>query len=352
MTTTSTKYVYFFGNGKAEGQGTWKDLLGGKGAGLAEMTNAGVPVPPGFTITTEACNKFYENGKKVPEGLDAEMGENLARVEAAVGLKFVDPEKPLLGSVRSGAKFSMPGMMDTVLNLGLNDRSVAGLARMTGNAQFAWDAYRRFIQMFGNVVLQVEHQRFEDALAKQRARHGAATDADLSPEALKALVADYQALIKTHTGRDFPEDPQEQLRLAINAVFQSWNNERANVYRRLHNIPHSLGTAVTVQSMVFGNMGKRSLTGVCFTRDPASGRRVFYGEYLVNAQGEDVVAGIRTPTPIVELKREFPPIYEQLYRIGQRLEKYFEEVQDLEFTVEEGTLYMLQTRTGKRTARA
>jgi len=346
------KHIYVFGNGRADGRAEMKQLLGGKGANLAEMTNLGVPVPPGFTITTDVCRTFYELGERWPARLESQLSQALAWLERVTKKGFGDPRNPLLVSVRSGAAVSMPGMMDTILNLGLNMKTVQGLIVKTESPRFAYDAYRRFIQMFGNVVLQVEHQRFEEALAKQRARHGAATDADLSPDALKALVADYTSLIKTHTGREFPEDPQEQLRLAINAVFQSWNNERANVYRRLHNIPHSLGTAVTVQSMVFGNMGKRSLTGVCFTRDPGSGKRMFYGEYLVNAQGEDVVAGIRTPKPFTALKTEFPAVYEQLYRIGQRLERLFKEVQDMEFTVEEGTLFMLQTRTGKRTARA
>ncbi len=346
------KSIYRFGGGRADGRSGMKQLLGGKGANLAEMTNLGVPVPPGFTITTDVCRTFYELGQRWPERLEPQLAQALQWLERIAQKGFGDPRNPLLVSVRSGSAVSMPGMMDTILNLGLNAKTVQGLIVKTESPRFAYDAYRRFIQMFGNVVLQVEHRLFEDALARQRAKHGAATDADLPPDALKSLVADYKTLIKTHKGLDFPEDPQEQLRLAVNAVFQSWNNERANVYRRLHDIPHSLGTAVTVQSMVFGNMGKRSLTGVCFTRDPGSGERAFYGEYLVNAQGEDVVAGIRTPKPIAALRTEFPAIYEQLYRIGQRLERYFTEVQDMEFTVEEGVLYMLQTRTGKRTARA
>ncbi|OGX29095.1 MAG: pyruvate, phosphate dikinase [Omnitrophica WOR_2 bacterium RIFCSPHIGHO2_02_FULL_67_20] len=329
-----------------------KALLGGKGANLAEMTSLGVPVPPGFTITTEACRAFYKLGERWPQGLDAELARKLAWLEGAATKGFGNPKNPLLVSVRSGAAVSMPGMMDTILNLGFSDRVVQGLIVKTENPRFAYDAYRRFIQMYGNVVLEIEHKRFEDALGKQKARAGAATDAELPVEALKALVAEYKRIVKEEQGRDFPDDPMEQLRGAVNAVFSSWNNERAIIYRRLNGIPHDMGTAVTVQSMVFGNMGKSSLTGVCFTRDPGTGERLFYGEYLVNAQGEDVVAGIRTPKPIVELKSEFPKIYESLYKVGQRLEKHFTDVQDMEFTVEEGVLYMLQTRTGKRTAGA
>ncbi len=351
-TQSKTKYVYFFGNGKAEGQGTWKDLLGGKGAGLAEMTNAGVPVPPGFTITTEVCSKFYENGKKVPEGLDAEMRENLARVETAVGLKFGDPEKPLLVSVRSGAKFSMPGMMDTVLNLGLNDQSVAGLARMTGNERFAWDAYRRFIQMFGNVVLGIEKSGFEEKLSALKAKRGAKLDTDLSGDDLKELVKTYKSLVREKTGREFPAEPAVQLGMSRDAVFNSWNNPRAVTYRKLNDIPANLGTAVNVQAMVFGNLGETSATGVGFTRNPSTGEKELYGEYLTNAQGEDVVAGIRTPRPIAALGQAMAEVFRQLSEITTRLEKHYRDVQDFEFTVQEGRLYMLQTRTGKRTARA
>ncbi|MDP3722742.1 MAG: pyruvate, phosphate dikinase, partial [Candidatus Omnitrophota bacterium] len=329
-----------------------KPLLGSKGANLAEMTHLGVPVPPGLTITTEVCHAFYTLGERWPDGLKRELKQKLAWLEGVARKGFGDARNPLLVSVRSGAAVSMPGMMDTILNLGLTTATVQGLIAKTENLRFAYDAYRRFIQMFGNVVLGIEHKRFEELLASRRASAGAATDADLPADALKELVEQYKRLVKQQTQRDFPDDPMEQLRLAINAVFSSWNNERAAVYRRLHNIPDSLGTAVTVQSMVFGNMGQTSLTGVCFTRDPSTGERVFYGEYLVNAQGEDVVAGIRTPKPIAQLKTEFPKLYEQLHGVGQHLEKYFKEVQDLEFTVEEGTLYLLQTRTGKRTARA
>ena len=345
-------YIYMFGKGKAEGRADMKQLLGGKGANLAEMTNLGVPVPPGFTITTEVCRKFYELGNRWPDGLETELKQKVVWLEQILGKGFGDVKNPLLVSVRSGAAVSMPGMMDTILNLGLNDRTVEGLIVKTDNPRFAYDAYRRFIQMFGNVVLDVEHKRFEEILTKHRFAEGVSTDAELSAQSLKALVAEYKALIQEVKRMEFPSDPQEQLRLAINAVFSSWNNERAKIYRRLHNISDSLGTAVTVQSMVFGNMGSQSLTGVCFTRDPGTGENVFYGEYLINAQGEDVVAGIRTPKPIAQMKREFPKIYQQLYGIGQHLEKYFKEVQDLEFTVEESHLYMLQARTGKRTARA
>ncbi len=347
-----TQYIYRFGGGKADGRADMKPLLGGKGANLAEMTNLRVPVPPGFTITTETCRAFYDLGERWPAGLDTDVTQKMAWLEGVAKKGFGDPVNPLLVSVRSGAAVSMPGMMDTILNLGLNPDTVRGLIQKTENPRFAYDAYRRFIQMFGNVVLGVEHKQFEGILSKARNRAKASTDANLPAEALKDLVEEYKATIKRHKGVDFPNDPMEQLRLAINAVFSSWNNERAKIYRRLNNISGLMGTAVTVQSMVFGNMGSKSLTGVCFTRDPGTGDDTFYGEYLVNAQGEDVVAGIRTPKPIAELKKEFPKIYDQLYKIGKRLEKYFKDVQDLEFTAEEGALYMLQARTGKRTARA
>ncbi len=351
-TSAKGKHIYTFGGGRAEGRADMKQLLGGKGANLAEMTNLGVPVPPGITITTEACRTFYERGQRWPDGLEAELTRQLRWLEVVAKKSFGDPANPLLVSVRSGAAVSMPGMMDTILNLGLTQRTVQGLIEKTENPRFAYDAWRRFIQMYGDVVLEVERRLFEDKLTAKKAAFHAKTDADLPAEALRELVAEYKQVITRAKGVAFPEDPMDQLRGAVNAVFSSWNNERANIYRRLNNIPHSLGTAVTVQSMVFGNMGTQSLTGVCFTRDPGTGERVFYGEYLVNAQGEDVVAGIRTPKPIVELKREFPKVYKQLYDIGQRLEQYFKDIQDMEFTVEEGTLYMLQTRTGKRTARA
>jgi len=350
--TPKVKYIYGFAKGKAEGRADMRQLLGGKGANLAEMTNLGVPVPPGFTITTEACLKFYELHKRWPDGLDEELAQKITWLETATRKGFGDPENPLLVSVRSGAAVSMPGMMDTILNLGLNERTVQGLIAKTDNPRFAYDAYRRLVQMFGDVVLGAEHKRFEEALVAKKAAHRVANDAELPAEALKELVAEFKAIIRDSKGVVFPDDPREQLHLAINAVLASWNNERAITYRKLHNIPDTLGTAVTVQSMVFGNMGPRSMTGVCFTRDPGTGEKRFYGEYLVNAQGEDVVAGIRTPLPIERLKEEAPDIYKQLASLGQQLERYFRDVQDLEFTVEEGTLFMLQCRSGKRTALA
>ncbi|MBI4343853.1 MAG: pyruvate, phosphate dikinase [Candidatus Omnitrophica bacterium] len=346
------KFVYIFGAGKADGRAEMKQLLGGKGANLAEMTNLGVPVPPGLTITTEVCRLFYEQGQRWPAGLEQELREKMAWLERTAKKGFGDFANPLLVSVRSGAAVSMPGMMDTILNLGLNEDTLRGLIKKTGNPRFAYDAYRRFIHMFSNVVLELDHKHFEQKLSAKRLKHKAATDAELPAEALKELVAEYKQLVRQGTGKEFPEDPMEQLRQAVNAVFSSWNNERAKIYRRLNNISGALGTAVNVQSMVFGNMGNRSLTGVCFTRDPGTGENVFYGEYLVNAQGEDVVAGIRTPKPVAQMQQEFPKSYKELYRIGKRLEKYFKQVQDLEFTVEEGTLYMLQARTGKSNARA
>jgi pyruvate,orthophosphate dikinase len=348
------KYVYFFGNGKADGNGNMKDLLGGKGAGLAEMTNAGVPVPPGFTITTEVCNLFYELGKRVPDGLDGDMREYMKKMEDALGgkFKFGDVERPLLVSVRSGSKFSMPGMMDTVLNLGLNDKTINGLIRMSGNERFAWDAYRRFFQMFGNVVMGIEKDAFEHLIHEAKKKKKVKLDLELTAEDLKGLVVKFKAKVKQVTKRDFPQDPWEQLIMARDAVFGSWNNPRAITYRKLNDIPGNLGTAVNIQAMVFGNMGETSATGVGFTRDPSTGAKVFYGEYLTNAQGEDVVAGIRTPHPIADLEKEMPQVYKQLRDITNRLEKHYRDVQDFEFTVQEGTLFMLQTRTGKRTAHA
>ncbi|HUI67462.1 MAG TPA: pyruvate, phosphate dikinase [Nitrospirota bacterium] len=350
---TGKKYIYFFGSGKADGTGTMKDLLGGKGAGLAEMTNAGIPVPPGFTITTEVCNLFYDLGKRVPDGLDAEMREYMTKVESAVGsYRFGDANKPLLVSVRSGSKFSMPGMMDTVLNLGLNDQTIQGLIRLSGNERFAWDAYRRFIQMFGNVVMGIEKEVFEHIIDEAKKKKKVRLDIDLSAADLKGLVESFKAKVKQVKKREFPQDPWEQVMMARDAVFNSWNNPRAITYRRLNDIPGNLGTAVSVQAMVFGNMGDTSATGVGFTRDPSTGAKEFYGEYLTNAQGEDVVAGIRTPHPIADLAKEMPPVYRQLRDITNRLEKHYRDVQDFEFTVQEGTLFMLQTRTGKRTAPA
>ena len=352
--TTGKKYIYFFGSGKADGTGTMKDQLGGKGAGLAEMTNAGVPVPPGFTITTEVCNLFYELGKRVPDGLDAEMRDYMSKMEGALSgkFKFGDVERPLLVSVRSGSKFSMPGMMDTVLNLGLNDQTIHGLIRLSGNERFAWDAYRRFIQMFGNVVMGIEKEVFEHIIHEVKKKKKVNLDIELTAEDLKGLVEKFKAKVKQVEKREFPQAPWEQLIMARDAVFGSWNNPRAITYRRLNDIPGNLGTAVNVQAMVFGNMGETSATGVGFTRNPSTGVKEFYGEYLTNAQGEDVVAGIRTPHPIADLEDEMPQVYNQLREITTRLEKHYRDVQDFEFTVQEGTLFMLQTRTGKRTAQA
>ncbi|HOV22219.1 MAG TPA: pyruvate, phosphate dikinase [bacterium] len=343
------KYIYFFGEGKAEGTGDMKDLLGGKGAGLAEMINAGIPVPPGFTITTEMCTYFYQHNEKLPDGFDEELKKYLKRLEKATGKKFGSPENPLLVSVRSGAKFSMPGMMDTILNLGLNDEVVKGLAKISGDERFAYDAYRRFIQMFGNVVMGIDKNKFEKYLEEKKEEKGVKYDSELTGDDLKDIVKKYKQVYKEETGEEFPQDPMVQLKRAIEAVFKSWNNPRAITYRKLNKIPDDLGTAVNIVTMVFGNMGYDSGTGVGFTRNPATGEKEFYGEYLTNAQGEDVVAGIRTPKPISELKKEMPEVYNQLVEITQRLEKHYRDVQDFEFTIEKGTLYMLQTRTGKRT---
>ena len=342
------KWVYRFDEGSA----AMRDLLGGKGAGVAEMTRAGLPVPPGFTITTEACNAFYARGGKFPEGLWEQVEKSLRVVEKTTGKGFGDPRNPLLVSVRSGAKFSMPGMMDTVLNLGLNARTLEGMAALTKDRRFALDAQRRFIQLFSKIVLGIDGQRFEDALGAIKKRKKAKTDADLTAPALEELIAEYRAIVKRHSRSGFPEDPVEQLRAAIGAVFESWNNKRAIDYRNYNRIPHDLGTAVNVQSMVFGNMGDDSGTGVAFTRDPSTGERQLYGEYLTNAQGEDVVAGIRTPRPIAAMATDLPKAYRQFELIARKLEKHYRDVQDMEFTIERGTLYMLQTRSGKRTAEA
>ncbi len=347
------KYVYTFANGHAEGRGDQKELLGGKGAGLAEMTNLGIPVPAGFTITTEVCTYFNEHDRTYPPELEGQVQEALRVVEEAMGHRFGDPENPLLLSVRSGARVSMPGMMDTVLNLGLNDETVQGLiAQSSGNERFGWDAYRRFITMFGDVVLGVPHSAFEEILDAKKQEVGAVLDTDLSAEDLRSLIEPYKALVKERTGKPFPDDPMEQLWAGITAVFDSWNVPRAVTYRKLNGIPDDWGTAVNVMSMVFGNRGETSGTGVAFTRDPATGEKRFFGEYLVNAQGEDVVAGIRTPQPISELERQMPEVYRQLVEIYQKLERHYRDMQDIEFTIEEGKLYMLQTRTGKRTAQA
>ena len=344
------KYIYLFAAGKAEGQSAWRNLLGGKGAGLAEMTNLGIPVPPGFTITTEACVEYFHNGGHFPEGMWDQAVEALATVESAMGMKFGDPRNPLLVSVRSGARVSMPGMMDTVLNVGLNDETVQGLIRKTNNPRFAYDSYRRFVAMFGNVVLGVPKEEFEGLLSKRKAELGVQLDTDLGADDLKNLVAVFKDLVRHASAVTFPEDPLEQLRMAVDAVFQSWNKPSATEYRRLYNIPETWGTAANVQSMVFGNMGSNSGTGVAFTRNPSTGERVFFGEFLINAQGEDVVAGIRTPEHIDQLAREMPEVYGQLVDIYQRLEHHYKDMLDLEFTVQDGKLFMLQTRIGKRTA--
>jgi len=348
----AAKRVFFFGGGKAEGNGAMKDVLGGKGAGLAEMTNLGVPVPPGFTISTEACNLYYKNRGKLPQDLKAEIAANLAKLERAIGKKLGDPKNPLLVSVRSGSKFSMPGMMDTVLNLGLNDKTVEGLAQKSRNPRFAHDSYRRFLMMFSGVVLDLPKGNFEHILDAKKQERGAAYDVDLTAEDLMDLCGKFKALFKERLKREFPQDPLVQLELARDAVFRSWNNDRAKYYRKTNGIPDDIGTAVNVQAMVFGNMGDDCATGVGFTRNPATGAKEFYGEYLVNAQGEDVVAGIRTPHPIRDMKRELPKVFDQLMRITAKLEKHYKDVQDFEFTVESNKLYMLQTRNGKRTAAA
>ncbi|MBI4587530.1 MAG: pyruvate, phosphate dikinase [Candidatus Rokubacteria bacterium] len=346
------KHVYFFGGGKAEGSAQMRNLLGGKGCDLAEMTNLGIPVPPGFTITTEACVEYFNRERRYPDGLWDEVRTNLGRLESAINLRFGDPERPLLVSVRSGARVSMPGMMDTVLNLGLTDQTAIGLARRTRNPRFAWDCYRRFITMFGDVVLGIPRQAFEHLLDETKARARVKTDAEVPADALQDLVARDRALVEEKTGRVFPQDPLEQLRLAIDAVFNSWNNPRAVTYRKIHGIPHDWGTAVTVMAMVFGNLGDNSGTGVAFTRDPATGEKRFFGEFLVNAQGEDVVAGIRTPELITALEKRAPKVYDELVKIKDRLERHYRDMQDIEFTVQDGTLYLLQTRAGKRTAAA
>ncbi|NJD27667.1 MAG: pyruvate, phosphate dikinase [Chloroflexi bacterium] len=347
------RYIYAWGDGAAEGNGEMKDFLGGKGAGLAEMTRAGLPTPPGFTITTEACNDYFAAGETLPDGLWDDVLEAMREVEARTGKGFGDPTNPLLVSVRSGAKFSMPGMMDTVLNLGLNEATLKGLIDLTGNERFGWDAYRRFIQMFGRIVLGVKAERFDELLEERKHAHGPdARDTDLTVDDLKALAGEFKTVVKEDTGRDFPTDPYEQLDLAIKAVFASWFGKRARDYRNSQKIAHDLGTAVNVVTMVFGNMGDDSGTGVAFTRDPNSGANELFGEYLTNAQGEDVVAGIRTPAKISHLADDMPDVYDEFQRIGEQLERHYRDVQDLEFTIERGRLYMLQTRSAKRTAAA
>jgi len=345
-----TKYVYFFGGRKAEGNGKMKELLGGKGAGLAEMTNSGATVPPGFTITTEACDYFYRHQQSLPSGLKQEMEKNIRKLEKIMNREFDDSANPLLVSVRSGAKFSMPGMMDTILNLGLNDKTIKGLIKKNNNERFAWDAYRRLIQMFGNVVMGIEKNKFERLLDKKKEERKVKFDSELSEEDLKNLVEEFRKVYRKETGEDFPQDSLRQLTMARDAVFKSWSNPRAITYRKLNKIPDNLGTAVNVQVMVFGNMGNDCGTGVGFTRNPSTGEKKFYGEYLLNAQGEDVVAGVRTPSPIENLKKEMPEVYQELKDITTKLEKHYQDTQDFEFTVENGKLFMLQTRTGKRTA--
>ncbi|MFN2582533.1 MAG: pyruvate, phosphate dikinase, partial [Candidatus Dormibacteria bacterium] len=342
------KWVYLFQQGSA----AMRDLLGGKGAGVAEMTRAGLPVPPGFTITTEACNAFYASRRRFPDGMWEQVETALRDVERKTGKRFGESRNPLLVSVRSGAKFSMPGMMDTVLNLGLNEATLEGLATLTKDRRFALDAYRRFIQLFSKIVLGIDGQRFENALDEVKKERRAPTDADLKPDALEEVIRRYRDIVRREAKADFPEDPMEQLRQAIGAVFSSWNNKRAIDYRNFNRIPHELGTAVNVQSMVFGNMGNDSGTGVAFTRDPSTGEKKLYGEYLTNAQGEDVVAGIRTPKPIAAMAKDLPKAYRQFEQIARKLERHYRDVQDMEFTIERGTLYMLQTRSGKRTAEA
>ena len=347
-----SQFVYFFGDGKAEGDAKMKNELGGKGANLAEMTNLGIPVPPGFTISTEVCKLFYENDKNYPEGLREEVAKNLEKLEKLMGKKLGDEKDPLLVSVRSGAAISMPGMMDTILNLGMNDKAVVGVSELTGNPRFAWDSYRRFIQMFGDVAMGVPSEAFEDAIDEIKKEKNVTLDTDLDVVDLQKLVANYKNIYKKHTGNDFPQDPIEQMWGAINAVFGSWMNDRAIKYRSLNNIKGLAGTAVNIQSMVFGNFGDDSGTGVCFSRDPSTGENKFYGEYLMNAQGEDVVAGIRTPAKIDKLEQENKEVFEQLVAIRDNLEKHYRDMQDMEFTVQQGKLFILQTRNGKRTGQA
>lgn len=354
-----TKYVYFFSKSGSEGDASMKNLLGGKGANLAEMCNLGVPVPPGFTISTEACVHSYKHDGQWPETLWSQVKENLAKLESELGKKFGDNQNPLLVSVRSGARVSMPGMMDTILNLGINDKAVEGLAAQSGSRRFAFDSYRRFLQMFGNVVMGIDGDHFEHRLEKMKKDKGVAQDTELTAEDLETLVSDFKQIFHDQAGEAFPDDPDEQLKKAVNAVFRSWDNDRANTYRRLNKIPDEWGTAVNVQSMVFGNMGDDCATGVAFTRDPSTGERRFFGEFLINAQGEDVVAGIRTPHPIskenagdsglTSMEEEMPALYKQLVDIYHKLEEHYRDMQDLEFTVENNELFLLQTRNGKRT---
>ena len=348
----SVKRTYYFGSQMSEGGRNDKNLLGGKGANLAEMTSIGLPVPPGFTITTTTCAEYYQNGGKLPKALQGSIKLNMTRLEKETGKRFGDDDNPLLVSVRSGGAVSMPGMLDTILNLGLTDRSVAGLGRQTGNRRFALDAYRRLVNMFGNVVMGVEHDHFEAVFTRIKQQYGVTEDADLNEEGLEKLVAAYKKVYRQHSGETFPQAPHEQLEKAVEAVFRSWNTPRAQTYRKINNIRGLIGTAANIQSMVFGNMGNDSGTGVAFTRDPSSGKDEIYGEFLINAQGEDVVAGIRTPQPVAMMKKWRPEIYEQLLRVKNILETHYKDMQDIEFTIEKSVLYMLQTRTGKRTGAA
>ncbi|WP_040346027.1 PEP/pyruvate-binding domain-containing protein, partial [Brevundimonas diminuta] len=359
-----TKWVYGFGGGSADGDASMKNLLGGKGANLAEMSSLGLPVPPGFTITTEVCTWYYANQETYPSDLTDQVKAALAHVEGVVGKTFGDAANPLLVSVRSGARASMPGMMDTVLNLGLNDETVEGLAKLSGDRRFAFDSYRRFITMYSNVVLGLGHDYFEEVLDDHKDRLGVSVDTELTAENWEKVVADYKALVERELGKPFPQDPQAQLWGAVGAVFESWMNDRAKFYRRMHDIPESWGTAVNVQSMVFGNMGETSATGVAFTRNPSTGENKLYGEFLINAQGEDVVAGIRTPQSLTKAGREemgetalsmeeaMPQVFAQFVDVVGRLESHYRDMQDIEFTVEQGRLWMLQTRNGKRTAKS
>src|ERR1043166_1942012 len=349
--TSGTKYVYSFGGGKADGNGKMKEVRGGKGAGLAEMTGAGLPVPPGFTIQTEACREYMRSGKTSAE-VNKQMDAALSQLEELQGQKMGKGDNPLLVSVRSGAKFSMPGMMDTILNLGLNDESVEALAKRTNNPRFAYDSYRRLIQMFGSVVLEIPKHDFEEIFDGKKKQKKAKLDTELDAEALKEVIAEYKKLVKKHTKADFPQDPQQQLEMSRDAVFRSWLNDRAKTYRRINNIDDTIGTAVNVQAMVYGNLGDTRGTGVGFTRNPAIGTKEFYGEFLLNAQGEDVVSGVRTPVHILELEKIMPDVYNQLREITTRLEKHYKDMQDFEFTIQDGKLYMLQTRNGKRTGLA
>ena len=345
-------YVYSFGGGHADGDGKMKDILGGKGAGLAEMSRAGIPVPPGFTISTEVCNIYFQNANRVPDEINGQVLAALAKLEAQIGKKLGDASNPLLVSVRSGAKFSMPGMMNTILNLGLNDKTVEGLVKLSNNPRFAYDSYRRFIQMFGEVALDIDKEKFDHIFDARKAKARAKLDTDLKAEDLKAVIADYKKLVRQETRKDFPQDTREQLAMARDAVFRSWWNAKAAYYRKMEKIPDEIGTAASVQAMVFGNLGDTSATGVGFTRDPGSGEKVFYGEFLINAQGEDVVAGIRTPQPIHDLEKVMPAAYRQLRDITASLERHYRDMQDFEFTIEDTKLYMLQTRNGKRTGPA